>query len=215
MPRNGAPSRRTRCSSASTMPATPRSAAAHAPNAPTPGSTMRSASRDDVGIGGDRDVSRARAFSALCDRMEIARAVIDQRDRRLTSMPLVRGIASALRGSISTASRSARARPLNAALGDVMVVRPVQRLDVQRDPGGLREASGRNARTSRCPSRRAASARIRSSRRGTAAPKCRARRASASRPSARARRRSAGCRACRPAPCATASPIASPVSSTV
>ena len=55
-------------------------------------------------------------------------------------MPLVAGIASALRGSISTASRSARARPLNALSAMWWLFDAVQRLDVQRDPGGLREA---------------------------------------------------------------------------
>ncbi len=154
----------TRASSASTMPGIARSPAAHAPNAPTPGSTMRSAPRTASGSAVTAMSRAPAALSALCDRMEIARAVVDQGEvigqrrhrpgpsrlervaavpewRAITyldaaqcvradgddrarharrsrphtpSVPLVEGIASALRGSISTASRSARARPLNA-----------------------------------------------------------------------------------------------------
>src|SRR3546814_16207668 len=55
------------------------------------------------------------------------------------STPLVLGIVSPLRGSISTAWRSARQRLVHA-LGDMVVVFTVQGFDVQRDARGLREA---------------------------------------------------------------------------
>ena len=65
---------------------------------------------DHVRVGGDDDVARPRRTQRIVDRMEIARFDVDQRQRH--SMPLVEGMASALRGSISTAIRSARAKPL-------------------------------------------------------------------------------------------------------
>ena len=77
-------------------------------------------------------------------------------------MPLVLGIASALRGSISTAVRSARARPLNALSTMWWLFLPYSVSTWSVMPGRSARSCGTSARTSRCPSRPGASARIRS-----------------------------------------------------
>ena len=87
MPRNGRPLRRTasvkRLDHAGHAR---RGRARQSANAPTPGSTMRSAARDRVGIGGDDDrprrapASRAARSKALRGRVQVARAVIDDGD---------------------------------------------------------------------------------------------------------------------------------------
>lgn len=73
--------------------------------------------------------------------MQIAAVVIYQRD--LHSAPLVEGNAPAMRGSGSTASRSARDDGFEGGLGDVMAVDAIQPRDVQADPAmggqGLKE----------------------------------------------------------------------------
>ncbi len=51
------------------------------------------------------------------------------------SEPLVDGISPAAFGSIATAVRSARARPLEAGLGDMMAVIAIEGLDVQSHAG--------------------------------------------------------------------------------
>src|SRR5690606_12152532 len=75
--------------------------------------TVRGA--DAIGVGGDHDLRsalRSRARKRLFGGAQIARAVIDNGDGLAHKTPLVEGIWSATRGSISTAFRSARATAL-------------------------------------------------------------------------------------------------------
>ena len=65
---------------------------------------------DHIGISGDSNFPGACRFQRIPDRLEVARAIIDQGEAH--SIPLVEGMASALRASISTATRSARASDL-------------------------------------------------------------------------------------------------------
>ena len=83
------------------------------------------------------------ALERLGGRAQIARAVIDRprrsHQRLPPSTPLVEGTASARRGSIATAWRSARARPLKQDLDDMVVVLAVEILDMEGDAGRLGE----------------------------------------------------------------------------
>ena len=85
MPRNGRPLPRTASVSASTMPGTASSPRRQSAKAPTPGSTMRSAFATALRVGGDDDrlvesgLARG-ALEGLVGGMEVARAVIDDRD---------------------------------------------------------------------------------------------------------------------------------------
>ena len=85
MPRNGRPLPRTVSSSASTMPGTASSPRRQSAKAPTPGSTTRSARAHHVGIARHHDrlivpgLAR-RALERLGGRVQIARAVVDDRD---------------------------------------------------------------------------------------------------------------------------------------
>ena len=85
MPRNGRPLPRTVSFSASTMPVTASSPRRQSANAPTPGSTTRSARAHLVGVARHHDrlvvagLAR-RALERLGGRVQIARAVIDDRD---------------------------------------------------------------------------------------------------------------------------------------
>src|SRR3546814_1555605 len=74
-----------------------------------------------IGVGGDGDTRRARRDQRIMHGAKIARAIVDQGDGPMPlpqaggeshSTPLVLGIVSPLRGSISTAWRSARASDL-------------------------------------------------------------------------------------------------------
>ena len=85
-------------------------------------------------------VLRRRALERLRGRAQIARAVIDDRNdhgRLPPRTPLVEGMAPARRGSISTAWRKARARPLKQRFDDVVIVLAVEILDMQGHPGRL------------------------------------------------------------------------------
>ena len=97
MPRNGRPLPRTVSSSASTMPGTASSPRRQSAKAPTPGSTTRSARAHLVGIARHHDrlivpaLARG-ALERLGGRVQIARAVIDDRDAhgRRASWPRLR-----------------------------------------------------------------------------------------------------------------------------
>src|SRR3546814_2064959 len=74
-----------------------------------------------IGVGGDGDTRRARRDQRIMHGAKIARAIVDQGDGPMPlpqaggeshSTPWVLGIVSPLRGSISTAWRSARASDL-------------------------------------------------------------------------------------------------------
>ena len=68
--------------------------------------------RDGVRIGGDHNIFRPCSPECIADRLEIARAIIDEHNRPVHNIPLVDGMPSVLRGSISIACRRARARAL-------------------------------------------------------------------------------------------------------
>ena len=69
---------------------------------------------DDLGVVGDDDVGDAGVLEALLDAAQVAHAVVDDGDARAHRLPFVEGT-PATRGSIATASLSARATALNAA----------------------------------------------------------------------------------------------------
>ena len=106
MPKNGRPSSRTLRVSASTMPGTASSPRRQSANAPTPGSTMRSAAAtsrgsDVTAMVSSRPASRGRALERLGGGVQVARAVIDDGDahrsrsasgkRPITGSPVGRG----------------------------------------------------------------------------------------------------------------------------
>ena len=63
-----------------------------------------------IWISCDDNILSPSGFKRIPDRLEVSRAIIDQGEAH--SIPLVEGMASALRASISTATRSARASAL-------------------------------------------------------------------------------------------------------
>ncbi len=155
-------------------------------------------------VGGQRDLG-AGALERAHGRAEVARPVVEDDDARspLRARPWWTG-RPVSRGSIATASRSARATALNCASTMWCGSRAGQHADVQGDlrvvgdrledvPGQRAEVRRhRSARTPGPPARRCARSRAGRRRRRRPAP--------APRRAARARRRSDGCRPCRRAP---------------
>ncbi len=68
---------------------------------------------DDLRIAGDQHAASADVFQRLGHRVQIAHAVVDDGDGLHYRHPLVDGICPAMRGSSSTAMRSARPKALN------------------------------------------------------------------------------------------------------
>lgn len=67
---------------------------------------------DDFWISGHPDIGRSSSPQGIANRLKIARAIIDECNAHGYNVPLVDGMLSALRASISTACRSARAKAL-------------------------------------------------------------------------------------------------------
>ena len=155
----------------------------------------------EVGVGDVVDELGAEAAQRDLDRADVPGAVVADGD--LHRIPFVDGM-PATPGRSAVSQRAADR--LERGLGDVVRV-AAARLDVDREPPRLREASRRSARPARARAR--ASAPRAAGRRG------RRRRGRARRPSARPRRRSARSRGGRRAPRSSASPNASAVSSAV
>ena len=114
--------------------------------------------------------------------------------------PLVEGTRPSSRGSSRDGLAQGAGEPLEAALGDMVAVVAVERLDVQRDAAVAPRRPGTTRARARCRRRRSSPPERRCGRPGKAGRKCRARRASAPRPWAGGCRHSGRCPSCRRAP---------------
>ena len=122
--------------------------------APTPGKHNPVARAHDIWVAVTRTSVRARRFQRIPDRLEIASAIIDQRDGLATSQRSLgrRNRVGLARINLDRLPQRAGQR-LVAAFDDMVVVRAVQIFDVQRDAGGSSQSYGTNARSVRYPIR--------------------------------------------------------------
>ena len=200
MPRNGMPSLCTLRSIASIMPSIARQSLKTMRKGSNAGQHNPVGVGNHIRIGSNNNIRRPRRFQRIMHRMQIARAIINQRSEagvyhglerdRLpwsTECPFGGGDSIGL-ARINFDRLTQRARQgLVAAFDNMVVVRPVEIFDMQRNASSLSQNCGTSARSTRCPIRPDAASTARPSRQNKAAPKYRARNGSKSRPSAHKR----------------------------